>query len=292
MRDWSKDGAEERVQCYGVMLKELKKRFPLSMEERQDIRVLVPGSGLGRLVWECANLGYETQGNEFSYFMLLCSYLILNCCDRVDQWTIFPFIFETKNLYSFDDQIRGITVPDVLPSDLPKTANFSMAAGDFLEVYGPRPKDWHCVMTCFFLDTANNVLQYMRTISRILKDGGYWINFGPLLYHYADMADELSIELTYEEIKAAMPAFGFELVNEQLHLPANYTTDVHSMFKQSYDCVFFTCKKVSDMKVPDVKPTTNPTGIPDPSPSSPSKNKGKSSESEKKRETSDNEKKK
>lgn len=34
-------------------------------------RVLVPGAGLARLCLEVAALGYEAQGNEYSYFMLL-----------------------------------------------------------------------------------------------------------------------------------------------------------------------------------------------------------------------------
>ena len=33
------------------------------------------------------------------------------------------------------DQIEPIRFPDVDPSDVPPNANFSMAAGDFLEVY-------------------------------------------------------------------------------------------------------------------------------------------------------------
>lgn len=32
---------------------------------------------------------------------------------------------------------------------------------------------------------------------------------GPLLYHYENMANELSVELCYEDIKAAMIKFGF-----------------------------------------------------------------------------------
>ena len=45
---------------------------------RNNSRVLIPGSGLGRLVWESAFLGFDAQGNEFSYFMLLASFLLLN----------------------------------------------------------------------------------------------------------------------------------------------------------------------------------------------------------------------
>lgn len=32
---------------------------------------------------------------------------------------------------------------------------------------------------------ANNILQYIQLIARLLKVGGHWVNFGPLLYHFA-----------------------------------------------------------------------------------------------------------
>lgn len=37
---------------------------------------------------------------------------------------------------------------------------------------------WDCVATCFFIDTAHNVLDYVETIWKILKPGGVWINLG------------------------------------------------------------------------------------------------------------------
>jgi len=76
---------------------------------------------------------------------------------------------------------RSIRIPDVDPSDLPATAQFSMVAGGFLDVYEKRC-EWDCVLTCFFIDTAHNILEYVRTISSILKLGGYWINFGIHFY--------------------------------------------------------------------------------------------------------------
>lgn len=39
---------------------------------------------------------------------------------------------------------------------------------------------WDCVATCFFIDTAHNVLDYIETIWNILKPGGVWINLGKL----------------------------------------------------------------------------------------------------------------
>jgi hypothetical protein len=44
----------------------------------QDVRVLVPGAGLGRLAFEIARRGYTCQGNEFSLFMLFTSNFVLN----------------------------------------------------------------------------------------------------------------------------------------------------------------------------------------------------------------------
>lgn len=40
---------------------------------------------------------------------------------------------------------------------------------------------------------------------------------GPLLYHFENIANELSVELSYEDIKKAMITFGFHIeVNQRL----------------------------------------------------------------------------
>ena len=46
-----------------------------------------------------------------------------------------------------------------------------MCAGDFVEVYSAQDQaaSFDCVATCFFLDTAHNILQYMQIIRHILK---------------------------------------------------------------------------------------------------------------------------
>jgi carnosine N-methyltransferase len=38
--------------------------------------------------------------------------------------------------------------------------------------------DWDCVTTCFFIDTAHNIIEYVERLWQILKPGGVWINFG------------------------------------------------------------------------------------------------------------------
>lgn len=44
----------------------------------ERLSVLLPGCGMGRLVFEFALRNFRSQGNEFAYFMLLASNFILN----------------------------------------------------------------------------------------------------------------------------------------------------------------------------------------------------------------------
>lgn len=53
-RDWSDEGREEREQTFAPVLEELAKVAP---EDRSQVHILLPGSGLGRLAWEIAQLG-------------------------------------------------------------------------------------------------------------------------------------------------------------------------------------------------------------------------------------------
>lgn len=89
-----------------------------------------------------------------------------------------------------------------------------MVAGEFVEVYKKQVGEWDSVVTSFFMDTANNIIEYVETIHAALKTGGVWINFGPLLYHYADMPDEFSIEISWDELKHIIVGYGFEIKQE------------------------------------------------------------------------------
>ena len=46
------------------------------------------------------------------------------------------------------------------PYDLidPNNSDFSMVAGEFVEVYSPQKGEWDSIVTCFFIDTANNIV--------------------------------------------------------------------------------------------------------------------------------------
>jgi carnosine N-methyltransferase len=181
-REWSFAGRTERDKAYRPVLDALKAAYSeYSIEELGTKRVLVPGSGLGRLPFEIACLGFSCQGNEFSVYMLIASNFIINKVGVPEYFEIFPWIHQFSNMPNSAVQSQSILIPDIVAKDkIPDTADFSMVGGDFLEVYGDpmHENQWDCVVTCFFIDTSRDLLTYIKTIRKILKPGGKWINIG------------------------------------------------------------------------------------------------------------------
>ncbi|EPQ29720.1 uncharacterized protein PFL1_02940 [Pseudozyma flocculosa PF-1] len=261
VRDWSQEGRPERQQAYAPIVDAIEARFAtLPRHERGRVHLLVPGSGLGRLAFDLASHGYSCQGNEFSFHMLLTSHHILNKTSSVGQHVVYPFVHSASNWRSADDMLRPVRVPDVLPSQLPPTSDFSMVAGEFCEVYS-KPDEkaaWDAVATCFFIDTARNVVRYLETINHALPVGGYWINVGPLLWHFENSggggggegggSDHLSIELTLDEVLHLCTKLGFEIEERKTLPPMTYTGVLESMLTYQYIPEFFVCRKVRDVE--------------------------------------------
>lgn len=218
VRDWSVLGAPERDACYEPMLMALdsyvEQLLPEVIDPRQ-IRVLVPGCGLGRLAWEVADRGYISQGNESSYHMLMASNLVLNNATCVDQWSIYPFIHSLSNQTCQENLLSEVKFPDRLSSNNFNHEDFGISMGDFTEIFTkPEEKEnWNVILTCFFIDTAKNVVEYLRTIHHLLKSGGMWVNLGPTLWHYEGSSNPMdtSIELDVNEVKLLCQRMGFEL---------------------------------------------------------------------------------
>ena len=247
IRDWAIDGIEERNSTYKPILNELQLFFKDRPKKdfEEGINVLVPGAGLGRLMYEIAKLGFKSQGNEFSYYMLLCSNYIFNNTTKKDEFMIQPLIHSFSNIKNEEIPFKKIMIPDEnLAEELSKTdtGEMSMVAGEFCRVYKDKINFFDSIVTCYFIDTANNVIEYIETIHNIIKIGGLWINFGPLLYHYTDNPNEVSIELSWEEIKKIIIDFGFEFKKEE-EIKTTYSSNKDSMMQRIYKCIFFTAIK-------------------------------------------------
>ncbi|KAG7568669.1 hypothetical protein ISN45_Aa04g014700 [Arabidopsis thaliana x Arabidopsis arenosa] len=242
VRDWGAEGQRERDECYKPILEELDSLFPDRHKESTRPACLVPGAGLGRLALEISCLGFRSQGNEFSYYMMLCSSFILNYTKLPGEWTIHPWIHTNCNSLSDDDQLRPISIPDIHPASAGVTEGFSMCRGDFVEVFNESSQAgiWDAVVTCFFIDTAHNIIEYIETISKDLKG---WRR--PLLYHFADehgLENEMSIELSLEDVKRVALHYGFEMEKEKT-IETTYSTNPRSMMKNRYYPVFWTMRK-------------------------------------------------
>lgn len=190
-RDWSSEGSIERDACLQPVIADLLNEFPQPFNKK----VLIPGAGLARLVFELCQRGFETQGNEISFHQLLASNYILNHCSGAGAHTVYPWVHSFSNHFNRSQQLQGVSIPDTNPSTLTvnenvKTGAMSMSASDFLCLYGNEDYDetFDAVSTVFFLDTAPNPIRYIETIRSCLRPGGIWINLGPLLWHFENNA--------------------------------------------------------------------------------------------------------
>eukprot|EP00834_Sanchytrium_tribonematis_P003163 NODE_114_length_18474_cov_1.567510.p7 type:complete len:329 gc:universal NODE_114_length_18474_cov_1.567510:11239-12225(+) len=221
-RDWSNYGKQERG-AYDVVLQELK---DIAAAKEMPQSVNCPGSGLSRLAYEIAKLGFNVKANELTYHMLIPCYFILNSIAK--SYTIYPFIHNFQNRMKVDDCFEPIIFPDEFPElNVPNT-NFSMNGGDFQEVCGVAD----ITVSSYFIDTGKNALDYIRTID--LNTSSIWINIGPLLYHHE------TFELSWEEILKFVEQETNFKTKKSFRLSASYCADTNSIVQYSYNNIF--CK--------------------------------------------------
>ncbi len=52
-----------------------------------------------------------SQGNEFSYYMLLTAAFVLNESERPGQWVLHPWLHSSCNQLTDADQLRPVRLP-------------------------------------------------------------------------------------------------------------------------------------------------------------------------------------
>lgn len=296
-RDWSSEGFNEELRGIRDLIES-----SLNVAKAHDARntskpnsdvqelptyenLLLPGAGLGRLVFELCLLGHNTEGNEISYHQLLSSQFILNAVEGAGQFTLHPFINIFNNNISRSRQLKSVPMPDVHPGNvlaermqqaeqspgLKMPGQMSMTAGDFITSYSSdeNADSFDGVITVYFIDTAPNVIRYLETIHHCLREGGVWINVGPLLWHFEDashpheevdedgtkgeraksaktgIAEPGSIELCEDEVLQLAMSLGFDLIHRSEPSPAvgGYIRDHESLMINQYRCCHWVFKK-------------------------------------------------
>ncbi|KAF9445487.1 N2227-domain-containing protein [Macrolepiota fuliginosa MF-IS2] len=259
VRDWSEEGMSEREKIFRPIFQVLNQVPP---SERPTMRILVPGSGLGRLAWEISQLGFITRAVEFSYFMTLAMRFLFSpdSTATANEHRIQPFAHWFSHQRSNESLFRTVSFPDVLPRF---TSNLELLEDDFLKVPVP-PQDpkrqsgkltsgstapgYDFIVTLFFIDTSVNVFSTIEKIYHLLQPGGIWINLGPLLWPGGAQA---KAELSLEEVMHVVKEIGFIVqqeggpddVRSPRTVECEYTSDKNAMMSWVYRAEFWVAMK-------------------------------------------------
>jgi hypothetical protein len=189
VRDWSAEGASSRSSLYSWCVRQVQRYQP----NAPPGPVLVPGAGLGRLAWELAiGCDCSVEAIESSVSMVSAAYAILNDSNpqksaaNVTVVELHPY---TADLFTneIDSSARYdvVSIPDVVPT-IPARKNghlsYTLCEFNYQNLQQNR-NVYSSVVTCFFLDTATTLHDYLTTIDTILAADGVWINVGPVQWH-------------------------------------------------------------------------------------------------------------
>lgn len=294
-REWSAEGASERDACFAPVIDALNAQFP-HLLKRNHLKILVPGAGLGRLVFELCYHGYGVEGNEISYHQILTSNHILNFTQKAEELELYPFVHEFSNHLTRADQFQKVLIPDVHPgtelekvwqaqlaasqgqSDSPDLqpihpfSRLSYSSADFCIAYSEEAQaaTFDAVATVFFIDTAPNLIRYISSVHNCLKEGGIWVNLGPLKWHFdggkdarsqngpnaaasssrdAGIAEPGSVELTEDEILLLVESLGFTIEkHEVMNRESGYIANQRSMWHGVYRPSFWIARKTQEAK--------------------------------------------
>lgn len=131
------------------------------------------------------------------------AYRYLEANPRANSHTAHPFVEGWSHHATTSDMMRAVTFPDKAVN----TSAVLLVEGDFTRAFAHQHGHYDALVTHFFIDTARNLLSYFETIHALIKPGGYWVNFGPLLYGTGPW-----VQLTLDEVIAVVEAMGFEFL--------------------------------------------------------------------------------
>ncbi|KAH6629125.1 N2227-like protein-domain-containing protein [Boeremia exigua] len=201
VRDWADEGSKERADAFPCILSTLN-HLQASTSAPAPLKILLPGSGVGRLGTEIANLGaFEVTLNEWSMYMNIgYRFLFAPGVSTSTPASMHPFIDGLSHHATTADLLRAVQFPNVKPSE-----DVLLVEGDFNTAFNGQNGHYDIIVTHFFIDTARNLMSYFDTIHRLLKPGGKWMNLGPLLYGTGPF-----VQLSLDEIVAVVEEMGFE----------------------------------------------------------------------------------
>lgn len=100
------------------------------------------------------------------------------------------------------------------------------------------------IVSIYFSDVLP-LKDYIEEFSRVLKEGGILVHFGPLDYHFETFEDRLSLQ----ELFAGLKSYGFEVDMDYQIIPTNHLED-DTLYLNGYKNILFTATKIKDLVKP------------------------------------------
>ncbi|KAK0657914.1 N2227-like protein-domain-containing protein [Cercophora newfieldiana] len=265
VRDWGDEGASERDAAFPCIIKALGSILVRAQSHgshhddfHQPLQVLLPGAGLGRLghhISQSLGHAFQVTNNEWSMYQNVVYRFLENTSPTSQQQqqppsTVYPFIDSWSHHSTTSNMLRGVSFPNT-PLHV---GGVVLVEGDFTTAFSSEQQMgyYDVVVTHFFIDTARNLMSYLDTIFRVLKPGGHWVNFGPLLYGSAPF-----VQLSLEEVLAVSEAMGFRFDHvpdgccgvetlpgrKACGVEAAYGFDARALTKNAYDAQLWVARR-------------------------------------------------
>jgi len=208
MRDWTREGRHIRHIIYDWCIQEMENYC------FKSATVLVPGAGMGRLAYDLSRRGHHVEANELSPSMAAAASSVLR---NQTSGTFHPYVLDAmSNEVDSKRRFDFVSFPDISINDPEESVRGSLSytVGDFVgendQYYYRRQRAGHfdAVVTCFFIDTATDVYEYLDTIKELLKpETGLWINIGPVQWH-----NNAILRPSVDELKDLIETFGWSIL--------------------------------------------------------------------------------
>ncbi|KAJ4856447.1 hypothetical protein T069G_09815 [Trichoderma breve] len=228
-RDWTEAGAEERAASYGPVMKALEKETKAS--EGRRLKVLVPGAGLGRLVFELYAVPDIHPGTTLLNAPNLGS---MSMC-AAD----FLCLYGDEDHEASYDAVASVFFLDTAPNLI-----------RYLEVI------YHCLRPGGVLINVGPLLWHFENNAPGNHghdddgDGEHDFN------NSSGIADPGSFELSNDEVMALVEKLGFVVESMEMGLRAPYIQDTDSMLQTVYNVTTWVARKPLEKKgTSDVKKT-------------------------------------
>lgn len=254
-RDWAPEGQAEIGPMLSYIRDHLDKIVP--PEEAKDTCIVLPGSGLGRVAHEVAL--HQDYGGvyavEFSGLMHACNQFLYSKVKEEHEaeppksHALYPYIHTCSNFVHTNSQFREVNIPN----GVERPSNLHTVLDDFRYFSIDGKYKNVVVISVFFIDTAENLIDYFDVINQLTTPltrsavkNGYWINVGPLKYGTA-----AQVELNADEISQVRRKTGWIDVDAQTTLDnrsspysdngvLGYITDKESLWQGYYGLSMWT----------------------------------------------------